>query len=163
MKDQDFRNFIPLGKTFASLAKVCLGVLSEKLGGSGIDRFFYPLLVIHNENGKITQQGLSGILKTDKVTTVRVIDYLSDKGLVKRQVNKEDRREHLLLLTPKGGKIIPALHKAYSEIEKQALAGLSKKQMEDFHISLNLVQENLSKLPSRKINIKFNSTNKLTK
>lgn len=161
MKDQ--KNFIPLGKTFTSLAKQYLGVLAEKSAPMGITRFSYPLLIIHNENDNITQQRLSDILRTDKVTTVRIIDYLSKKGLVKRQVNKEDRREHLLIMTSKGKKIIPDLHKAYAEIEKEALKGLSKKQVEDFHHCLSKVQDNLSLLPSRKINIKFNSTNTINK
>jgi DNA-binding MarR family transcriptional regulator len=163
MKDKDLKDFIPLGKTFTSLAKQYFGIITEKMGHTGIDRFFYPLLVIHYENDSITQQRLSDILQTDKVTTVRVIDYLSKKGLVKRQVNKKDRREHLLILTAKGKKIIPELNKAYIAIEKEALKGLSRKRIEDFHECLSIARNNLSRLPSRKINIKFNNTNKLVK
>jgi len=83
--------------------------------------------------------------------------------LVKRQVNKDDRREHLLILTSKAEKIIPDLIISYIEIEKEALKGLSRKRVEDFHDCLFIVQNNLSKLPSQKINIKFNSTKKLIK
>ena len=163
MRDQNFKNFIPLGKTFTTLAKLYLGVIADKLEHTGINRFFYALLVIHYENNKITQQRLSDILKTDKVTTVRVIDYLSKKGLVIREVNISDRREHLLLLTAKGKKIIPDLHRSYMEIEKEALKGLSKKRVDDFYDCLHTVESNLSGLPSRKVNIKFNSINKLKK
>jgi DNA-binding MarR family transcriptional regulator len=156
MKGQDLKNLIPLGKTFTCLAKQYIGVIADKLEYTGINRFFYALLVIHNEeNDKITQQRLSDILETDKVTTVRVIDYLSKNGLVVRQVNKDDRREHLLILTAKGRKIIPDLQNSYMEIEKAALKGLSKKQVEDFYNCLCIVQKNLSSLPSRKIGIKI--------
>jgi DNA-binding MarR family transcriptional regulator len=160
MKDSDLKNFIPLGKTFTTLAKQYLGVIAQKLEHTGINRFFYALLIIHYENNKITQQRLSDILKTDKVTTVRVIDYLAKKGLVIRKINIKDRREHLLILTEKGKKLIPDLHKSYMEIEKEALKGLSKKQIQDFQDCLCTVEKNLSGLPSRKVNIKFNSTNK---
>jgi MarR family transcriptional regulator, transcriptional regulator for hemolysin len=156
------RNF-PLGRTFTVLAKTYLGILAEKLEHTKIDRFFYALLLIDKEKGTITQQRLSEILMTDKVTIVRVIDYLSKNGLVKRQVNKSDRREHLLILTSKAEKILPDIKKAYEQTENEALKGISSKRRDDFKECLAIVQRNLSFLPSKKIIIKFNKTKRLTK
>jgi DNA-binding MarR family transcriptional regulator len=164
MNKEDLKNVVPLGRTFACLTKKYLGILADKLEFSGIDRFFYPLVLIHKESGNLTQQKLSDILATDKVTTVRVIDYLSKKGLVKRQVNKNDRREHLLSTTSKAEKIIPRIKKAFEELEENAFKGMNKSRIEDFNHCLQLVQRNLSGLPSKKINhIKFNKTKRLTK
>jgi DNA-binding MarR family transcriptional regulator len=164
MNKESLENFTPLGKTCAELAKKYLGILADKMEFSGIDRFFYPLLLINKENGGLTQQRLSDILRTDKVTTVRVIDYLSKKGLVKRQVNKDDRREHLLFTTLKAEKIIPFIEKAFEEIEEEAFKGMTRSRIDDFNNCLHLVQNNLSDLPSKKINhIKFNKTKKLIK
>ncbi|MFL5731131.1 MAG: MarR family winged helix-turn-helix transcriptional regulator [Cytophagaceae bacterium] len=138
------------------MAKKTLGVLSEKLEHTGLDRFFYPLLVISREGGTLSQQSLSCILNSDKVTTLRIIDYLSKKGLVKRVVNKNDRREHLLTITPKAEKIIPKIEKGFMEFEKDAFQGISKQDKASFMEIMNKVDANISLLPSRKIQVRMN-------
>jgi DNA-binding MarR family transcriptional regulator len=116
------------------------------------------------QNGQLTQQKLSDILKTDKVTTVRIIDYLSKNGLVKRQINKNDRREHLLITTAKAARLVPRIKKALEEIEEAAFKKMSKNKIEDFNTCLQLINTNLSAFPSKKINhIKFNTTKRLSK
>jgi DNA-binding MarR family transcriptional regulator len=163
MNTESTESPFPLGRIFTVLAKTYLGVIAEKLEHTNIDRFFLALIFIDEEKGNITQQRLSETLRTDKVTIVRVIDYLSKKGLVKRQVNKDDRREHLLVLTPKAEKILPDIKKAYKETENEALKGINGKDREDFKECLAKVMNNLSVLPSKKVTIKFNKTNRLAK
>jgi len=145
---------LPMGKVFAKIAKAYFGMLAERLDYTGIDRFFYTLVVIHAGGGTLTQQKLSELIHSDKVTTVRIIDYLSKNGLVKREVNKKDRREHLLLLTPKGVKIIPEISGAYKNIEKEMFAGISAAKRAEFSDCLTIIMGNLSKLPSEKMNVK---------
>jgi MarR family transcriptional regulator for hemolysin len=152
--------YIPLGKMFACLAKKTLGALSEKLDHTGLDRFFYPLLKVSEAGGTLTQQKLADVLDTDKVTTVRIIDHLSKKGLVKRQVNKLDRREHLLTLTAKGQKIIPQIERGFSEFEEAAFSGISKSDKLAFIRIMDRIKGNISLLPSRKLQMKVNYNHK---
>jgi MarR family transcriptional regulator for hemolysin len=145
---------LPMGKMFTDAAKAYFGVLAERLEHTGIDRFFYTLLIIYEGGGNLTQQKLSDVINADKVTTVRVIDYLSKKGLVKREVNKKDRREHLLILTPKALKIIPDICATLKGIEKEMFAGISAGKKAEFSNCLTIIMGNLSKLPSERMNVK---------
>jgi len=145
---------LPMGKIFTDAAKAFFGVLAERLEHTGIDRFFYTLVIIHEGKGTLTQQKLSDIIKADKVTTVRVIDYLSKKGLVKREVNKKDRREHLLILTPKALRVIPEICETFKSIEKEIFAGISAGKKAEFDDCLNTIMGNLSKLSAEKMNVK---------
>jgi len=144
----------PIGKVFTDVARAYFGMLAERLEHTGFDRFFYPLVVIHDGGGSLTQQKLADILKTDKVTTVRVIDYLSKKGLVKREVNSNDRREHLLTLTPKALKIMPDISNALKDVEKELFTGVSTGQREEFRSCLEMIMGNISKIPSERIKVK---------
>lgn len=149
-----FKNAPPIGKVFMDVAKVYFGVLAERLEHTGIDRYFYTLMVINEGKGKLTQQKLSDMLKMDKVTTVRVIDYLSKKELVKREVNENDRREHLLMLTKKGQKIMPEICDAIKDMENELFEGISDNKRADFSESMHLIIGNLSRLPSKKMKVK---------
>lgn len=156
MSQSEQNSYISLGKIFASLAKKTLGALSEKLDYTGLDRFYYPLLKIYEAGGSLTQQKLSDMLNTDKVTTVRVIDYLSEKNLVKRQINNLDRREHLLILTANGKKIIPKIEKGFTEFEEAAFTGISKADKLAFIEIMDKIEGNISALPSKKLQMRVN-------
>ena len=51
----------------------------------------------------------------NKSVVMRMIDSLEEKGLAKRTVNPEDRRENLLSITDKGCEVVSQ----YQEIEKR--------------------------------------------
>lgn len=59
----------------------------------------------------------------NKSVVMRMIDSLEKKGLAKRTVNPDDRRENLLSITEKGEKVVAQYH----EIEKR----LSNELLED--------------------------------
>src|SRR6476469_7756754 len=119
----------PLGKRCTDLAKNYLAFLVENLESSGLDRYYYMLLVLHENSGKITQQQLSELLNCDKVTTLRNLDHLSKLDLIERVVNQKDRREHLLQVTVKGKKLIPEIRKTYQELEQGAFKGMSESEI----------------------------------
>jgi DNA-binding MarR family transcriptional regulator len=147
---------IPIGKLLTELAKNYFGVLSEKLEKkTGINRYYYALLVIKQGEGVLTQQMLTDLLSTDKVTMVRVVDYLSKKGLVKRQSNDKDRRAYQLVLTTKGEKIIPEIKQAYIEMEEILFDGITEKKKKEFNDCIAMMQANLNQLPSKKLNLKI--------
>ncbi len=146
---------IPFGLSFAQITKLYYGALSHMLEDLPLERHFTTLLLIGSSKGKCTQQYLSGELNTDKASMVRIMDYLSGKGLIRRIVNPEDRREQLLVLTPKGRKIIPLINKAVKEINRKALEGIGAKEQEKFMSNMRMMLENLAGLPANKVNIRI--------
>lgn len=145
----------PLGKRCTDLAKNYLAFLVENLESSGLDRYYYMLLVLDENSGKITQQQLSELLHCDKVTTLRNLDHLSKLELVERVINQKDRREHLLQVTTRGKKLIPQIRKTYKELEQGAFKGMSEMEINTFYSTLDLIRNNLKALHSSKIDIKL--------
>lgn len=112
----------PLGLTFALLTRQYISILSKRLTDLPIERYFYPFWLIAEYSGKIGQQQLAELLNADKVTVVRILDYLEKEGFVKRRTNPDDRRCHLLYVTKKGKPFVEKIGRAIVETDKLFLS-----------------------------------------
>ena len=112
---------ITLGRMFGFLTKQYIGLLARRMENTPIERYFYPLYLIGKNSGTISQQQLANLVLSDKVSMVRVIDSLSDEGLVERRVNPNDRRQHLLHITEKGIPWVEEIGKALEETDNKFL------------------------------------------
>lgn len=146
---------LPVGRRFAILTKMYFGALTKRLEHLEIERHYSILLLIEKSPDKCTQQYISNMLKIDKASMVRIIDYFVKKKYLKRTVNPNDRREHWMELTGKALKIMPEIHKGISDINKYVVAGLSAKEVKNFHSTIDKVFENLSKAPSDRIIVNY--------
>lgn len=82
-----------------------------------------------------TDQILQNIaIATDKNKSVvmRMIDSLEKKGLVKRTVNPEDRRENLLSITDMGEQVVAEYHKIEKKLSYELLKGIPEEKVEVF-------------------------------
>jgi MarR family transcriptional regulator, transcriptional regulator for hemolysin len=145
----------PLGRIMGALTKQYFGALSKSLEHLGIDRHFYPLVVIDKTEEKCTQQYLACMLDVDKVTMVRVMDYLMENGMITRKVNSKDRREHLIKLTPKAKKIMPELYKGINKMNSLALKGLTKNEQALFYTITTKMAKNIENLPVNEVDIQL--------
>jgi DNA-binding MarR family transcriptional regulator len=134
----------PLGKFLSSTGRIFLSALNNKLKNLDIDRNFYALLLIEESKGKITQQGLADLLNSNKVSVVRIIDYLSNKGYVKRVKDPSDKRKYGLILTLKAEKEMPLIKKAIEEVTRAAFNGLTEEKINELYDILNLIRNNLN-------------------
>jgi MarR family transcriptional regulator for hemolysin len=134
----------PLGKYLAGTGRKFLIALNVELRNLDIERNFYALLIIEGGRGKITQQDLAEMLESDKVSVVRIIDYLSGKGYVQRVKDSSDRRKYGLILTPKAEKEIPQIKKAIEEVTQKAFKGITGKKIEELYDTLNIIRYNLN-------------------
>jgi MarR family transcriptional regulator, transcriptional regulator for hemolysin len=133
----------PLGKMLSGIGRTFLNELNIKLKDLDIDRNFYSLILIEEGAGKITQQDLADLLDSDKVTVVRIVDYLSDKGYIKRVRDSSDKRKFRLTLTTKAEKELPLIREAISEVTLAALKGFSDEKVEEFYETINNIKHNL--------------------
>ncbi len=125
----------PLGRMFSFLGKSYLHLLRCKLQHLDIDRNFFALILIESEE-EINQQQLALLLDTDKVSIVRVVDYLSEKGYVKRVRTTVDRRKHNLVLTEKARAALPEIRKCISELNQLVFSGLTENQQSELFAML---------------------------
>ena len=135
----------PLGRFLSLTGKGFLQLLNEKLSDLDIERDYFALMLIELGEGNLTQKQLASQLETDKVTVVRIVDYLSGKGYVERVESSVDRRKYCLTLTDKAKEILPGIKHSMQEITATAFEGLSGSQQRDFISTLGHIKMNLSK------------------
>jgi len=143
---------LPLGRFLNLLTKSYFGALTKKLEHLGIENYYSILITIEGYSGKnCCQQSLCDQLHFDKASMVKRIDYLANKGFVKRTENPNDRREHLITLTDKAKSLMPDLHKGINELNSEATKGMDAAQKEQFYKWLWLVYDNISRQPANKV------------
>jgi DNA-binding MarR family transcriptional regulator len=133
----------PIGRVMSTIARLFLADLHRKLRHLDIKRSFYPLVLIERGGGRMTQQELAQELSCDKVQVVRIIDYLSSNGYVRRERDSGDRRKFNLKVTDKALGVLPDIRKAFRETTEVALAGVPVHEVDDFLRLLRTLQVNL--------------------
>lgn len=134
----------PLGRVLSALGKGYLGLLRTKLSHLDIDRNYYALVLIETRDGCITQQELAFMLDTDKVSIVRIVDYLSAKGYVKRVRKPDDRRKRCLSLTDKALLALPEIKMSFRELNEIVFNGIESSRNAEFATILNQIKQNIS-------------------
>jgi len=135
----------PLGRMLSILGKGYLNLLRLKLQHLDIDRNYYALVLIARHDGIITQQELALLLDSDKVSIVRIVDYLSENGYVQRRRKPDDRRKHSLNLTEKGKMAIPGIEKSFTELNDIVLDGFEISQITELTQTINKLKHNINK------------------
>ncbi len=142
----------PLAFRLNVIAKKYYGAAAKQMENLDMERYFFVLKLIAKSEF-ITQQCLANCLKVDKAGIVRMIDYLSDKGLVIREVNPNDRREHRILASKKGLKYVTKIEASFNDINQKAFAGFSKSEVKQYIDMCQRINENLESLPSTEYSI----------
>ena len=141
----------PVGRILSRTGTLFLQYLNEKLDYLDIERSFYALILIDLGQTNLTQQELACQLEIDKVSVVRIIDYLTGKGYVQRVRSSVDRRKYCLTLTRKAKENLPDIQKAIQEANDTAFQGLTEFQKSEFISTIGIIKNNLSKAKNTSI------------
>jgi len=82
----------------------------------------------------------------DKVNVSRAIAGLRKAGLLKRDIDGDDRRRSVLRLTKRGGEVFHTLVPKVLELEDQLLAGLSPEERETLIALMERVRRNAERI-----------------
>ncbi|MEX0966129.1 MAG: MarR family transcriptional regulator [Bacteroidia bacterium] len=151
---QRLDNRTPLGFYFRLLSKKYAGVLTLRLADLEIDRYYFYLLIIY-QNDRMTQQELADYLKIDKAFAMKIVNYLSEHGLLERRQNPSDKRKHLLAVTPEGEKLLPLIEKEMHNLNREAMAGLNQDQIAAFYTVLQKMWCNMYNMPEEELELYF--------
>lgn len=146
---------MPFGRGLALLAKVYFGALAKRMGHLEIERYYSILIFIDKMEGKCTQHYLCEQLRIDKVSMVRMVDYLQKHKFIRKSRNEDDRREFFIELTEKSNKMLPELYLSIEDVNRAALKGISPEEIALFYKSMQTIQRNLDELPAEKIFINY--------
>ena len=144
-KTPDTNVLQPVGRILSRLGKSYLHLMNARLNYIDIEREYYALILIELGDNNITQNELARQLETDKVSIVRIIDYLAAKGYVYRVKSSTDKRKYCLTLTDKAKKALPEIKKVLNEVTATAFESLSESQVTLFYLTLNTIKTNLIK------------------
>jgi len=135
----------PLGRMLSLIGKGYLHLLRTKLQHLDIDRNYFALVLIESNDGRITQQELAELLDTDKVSIVRVVDYLSEKGYVKRIRKTDDHRKYSLNLTEKAKVALPEIKQSIDELNQIVLIDFGDSKISELINAIQIIKNNITK------------------
>jgi DNA-binding MarR family transcriptional regulator len=93
------------------------------------------------DRGALNVRELSAETGTRASTLTGVIDRLEGRGYLTRELDATDRRSFRLPLTGLGQAVAARVHAAVTDIERDALAGLSASQIAGFHAVVAALRE----------------------
>ena len=93
-------------------------------------------LSVLRDHGGLSQQALALVLQVDRTNLVGLLNELEAEGLVERRRSAQDRRRHLVTLTPDGGRRLADVETALTAAEDDVLAALEPEQRRTLHTLL---------------------------
>ncbi len=111
-----------------------LALAVEELTRRGLDernlsRSQARLLWALAEHAPMVQQRLCEMLRVTPRYVTRLVDSLTDRGLVSRTPHPSDRRSLLVALTPAGGHLVAQMRTDHRRLASHLFDGLTREQM----------------------------------
>ncbi|HRN41100.1 MAG: MarR family transcriptional regulator [Flavobacteriales bacterium] len=135
------------GYQMALISEVYLSTLSSIMKPYGIERYFYPLLFLCENSGKLTQKDLVVALRRDKVSVMRMVNYFCEKELLKRIEHNEDKRCQILEVTDKAIQLIPQIKTAVDQTNNLLLKNFSEEEKNQFMLGMEKLLSTIETLP----------------
>ena len=104
--------------------------------GTGLSPFRYAVLALLEEDPRETQAAIADALGYDRSHVVRLLDELEERDLVVRKRDPEDRRRHVVKMTPEGRKMLAKLRAIVARLEDHFLAPLDRDERAALHALL---------------------------
>ncbi|QQL49535.1 MarR family winged helix-turn-helix transcriptional regulator [Mucilaginibacter ginkgonis] len=133
----------PLSRRLMHFGRVYMHALAKQVHHLDINRYHDILAIIYLHNGQLTQKALGQMLDKDKSSLVSIIDLLTEKGYVYREINPADRREQLLKITAKAEQEVPEIIKAFDHLNKTSTQSITATDISIFNKVLATMEANL--------------------
>jgi DNA-binding MarR family transcriptional regulator len=116
----------------------------EAYEANGLHPYHHAILAVIDQGERQTQGEIADALGYDRGQLVGLLDELEDVGLVERRRDPNDRRRHIVSMTPAGKKMLTKLRAVSAKLDEEFLAALDADEREQLHsLLLTLAGEHL--------------------
>jgi MarR family transcriptional regulator for hemolysin len=129
--------------TIMDVARLLKTYADQRARQYGMTRAQWAVLFRLDRSEGLKQSELAELLDLQPITLTRLLDRLSDNGLIERRADPNDRRANRLFLTPAARPLLERLTVLGEDMMATVLAGLDAKTIERMLRDLGLVKENL--------------------
>ena len=103
---------------------------------AGLHPYHYAIMLVLDEGSAETQGSIADALGYDRGQLVGLLDELEEQGLVERQRDPNDRRRHLVRMTPRARRPLRRLRALARRNEDEFLDPLSGSERAQLHTLL---------------------------
>src|SRR5256886_8813709 len=103
---------------------------------TGLQPYHHGILTVLGDRSSETQGAIADALGYDRGQLVGLLDELEEQGLVERRRDANDRRRHLVSLTPEGKRTLRRLRALSRQTEDEFLEPLSNDERATLHALL---------------------------
>ncbi len=133
-----------LGIVLADVWRLMRRTFQRRLEGSSLTMAQVRALVHISRHQGVHQVELADLLEVQPITLARLIDQLSDCGLVERRPDPADRRAYLIHLTRAAAPHLAAIDKVAASVRADALRDLGKQEADLVLVALRKMRDNLA-------------------
>jgi len=129
--------------TLNDVARLLRTYADQRAAEYGITRAQWAVMARLDRSEGLKQAELAELLDLQPITLTRLLDRLSDSGLIERRGDPEDRRAKRLFLTAAARPLLEHLDRRAEELMATALAGIDPSSIELMQAFLTTVKGNL--------------------
>lgn len=135
-----------VGKMMSELFRVLRKRTNELIEAKLTIDQFGLLYFIKKQESEVIQKDIAEIMGKDKSVILRMIDCMEEKELVRRVVDKDDRRKNRLMVTKKGERTIEQCLKIEQELSGELMEGLDQSDLDTFYKVINHIRDKAAQL-----------------
>jgi DNA-binding MarR family transcriptional regulator len=116
-----------------SLGVSCKARVQARVDDAGFEIYDYSVLALLGEGARTTQAAIADILLLDPSRLVALLDSLEERGMIARQRDPQDRRRHVVSITPEGAEQLVRMRRVVAAIEDEFFSPLSDVERATLH------------------------------